>query len=107
MISEAWAETIRGLVVHSANWNAAMLAQHNVQQGNRAGFRNLLRTFGFGVPDLDRALYSQESALTYIAKKPFSRSISKKEAAQPKLTKFIFSICRGQAICCFKWAKYP
>jgi len=63
----AWAETVRGLVVHSANWNAAMLAQHNVQQGNRAGFRNLLRTFGFGVPDLDRALYSQESALTYIA----------------------------------------
>jgi hypothetical protein len=63
----AWAETVRGLVVHSANWNAAMLAQQNVQQGNRASFRNLLRTFGFGVPDLDRALYSQESALTYIA----------------------------------------
>lgn len=65
--SNAWAETVRGLVVHSANWNAAMLAQHNVQLGNRADFRNLLRTFGFGVPDLDRALYSQESALTYIA----------------------------------------
>lgn len=28
---------------------------------------DLLRTFGFGVSDLDRALYSQESALTYIA----------------------------------------
>ncbi|MBK9400413.1 MAG: S8 family peptidase [Bacteroidetes bacterium] len=62
-----WAETVRGLVVHSANWNAAMLAQSQVQQGNRASFRNLLRTFGFGVPDLERALYSQESALTYIA----------------------------------------
>jgi len=62
-----WAETIRGLVVHSANWNAAMLNQSQVQQGNRASFRNLLRTFGFGVPDLDRALYSRESALTYIA----------------------------------------
>lgn len=63
----AWAETVRGLVVHSASWNDAMLAQQNVQQGNRTGFRHLLRTFGFGVPDLDRALYSQESALTYIA----------------------------------------
>lgn len=62
-----WAETIRGLVVHSANWNAAMLNQCQVQQGNRTSFRNLLRTFGFGVPDLDRALYSRESALTYIA----------------------------------------
>lgn len=63
----AWAETIRGLIVHSANWNEAMLAQMKVQQGNRASFRNLLRTFGYGVPDLDRALYSQESALTFIA----------------------------------------
>jgi len=63
----AWAETIRGLVVHSANWNDAMLAQSQVQQGKRASFRRLLRTFGFGVPDLGRALYSQESALTYIA----------------------------------------
>lgn len=71
----AWAETVRGLVVHSADWNASMLAQQNVQQGNRASFRNLLRTFGFGVPDLDRAMYSQESSLTYIAQEtiqPFS-----------------------------------
>jgi hypothetical protein len=63
----AWVETIRGLMVHSANWHQAMLAQMQVLQGNRASFRNLLRTFGYGVPDLDRALYSQESALTYIA----------------------------------------
>lgn len=71
----AWAETIRGLIVHSANWNQAMLAQMQVQKGNRTSFRNLLRTFGFGVPDLDRALYSQESALTFIAQEtiqPFS-----------------------------------
>lgn len=63
----AWAETVRGLIVHSASWNGAMLVQSQVQQGNRASFRNLLRTFGFGVPDLERALYSQESAFTYIA----------------------------------------
>jgi hypothetical protein len=63
----AWAETIRGLIIHSASWNPAMLNQMQVQQGNRASFRNLLRSFGFGVPNLDRALYSQESALTFIA----------------------------------------
>jgi hypothetical protein len=71
----AWAETIRGLVVHSANWNAAMFAQSQVLQGNRASFKNLLRTFGYGVPDLDRALYNQESAFTFIAQEsiqPFS-----------------------------------
>jgi hypothetical protein len=62
-----WPETIRGLMINSADWNQAMLSQMNVQRGNRTSFRNLLRVFGFGVPELDRALYSQESALTFIA----------------------------------------
>ena len=64
---DAWAETIRGLMVHSASWNPAMFNQMNVQQGNRTTFRNLLRVFGFGIPQLDRALYSQESTFTFIA----------------------------------------
>lgn len=70
----AWAETVRGLVVHSANWNVAMRNQHQ-KFNNKRDITNLLRTFGFGIPDLDRALYSQESALTYIAQEtiqPFS-----------------------------------
>ncbi|MFG0591007.1 S8 family peptidase [Myroides odoratimimus] len=62
----AWTETIRGLMVHSANWNDAMRNQHE-KQNNKRDITNLLRTFGFGVPDLEKALYSQESALTYIA----------------------------------------
>lgn len=71
----AWAETIRGLMVHAANWHPAMLTQCQVQQGKRNTYHNLLRTFGYGIPDLRRALYSQESALTYIAQEtiqPFS-----------------------------------
>lgn len=63
----AWPETIRGLMVHSADWNDSMLKQMNVKIGNRGDFRNLLRVFGFGVPDLNKALYSQESALTFIS----------------------------------------
>lgn len=70
----AWAETIRGLMIHSADWNNAMRNQHE-KQNNKGDITNLLRTFGFGVPNLDRALYSQESALTFIAQEtiqPFS-----------------------------------
>lgn len=70
----AWAETIRGLMVHSADWNDAMRNQHE-KQNNKRDITNLLRTFGFGVPNLDRALYSQESVLTFIAQEtiqPFS-----------------------------------
>ncbi|MBS4058403.1 MAG: S8 family peptidase [Bacteroidales bacterium] len=86
----AWAETIRGLMVHSANWNAAMLAQSQVQQGNRASFRNLLRTFGFGVPDLDRALYSQESALTYIAQETIQPFNFKEGSSTPETNEIHF-----------------
>lgn len=63
----AWVETIRGLIIHSAKWNEAMFKQMKVRQGNRGDFKNLLKVFGFGIPELDRALYSQESALTFIA----------------------------------------
>jgi len=61
-------------MIHSADWNNAMRNQHE-KQNNKRDITNLLRTFGFGVPNLDKALYSQESALTFIAQEtiqPFS-----------------------------------
>ncbi|MBK7985724.1 MAG: S8 family peptidase [Ignavibacteria bacterium] len=86
----AWAETIRGLMVHSANWHPTMLAQQNVRQGNRESFRNLLRTFGYGIPDLDRALYSQESALTYIAQETIQPFNFKEGSSTPKTNEIHF-----------------
>jgi len=62
-----WAETIRGLIVHSANWNNSMLNQLGVRQNNKSDYKNVLKVFGYGVPNLDSALYSQESSLTFIA----------------------------------------
>jgi len=62
-----WVETIRGLMIHSAEWNDAMKSQLNVRQNNRGDYNNLLRTFGYGKPNLDKALYSKESSLTFIA----------------------------------------
>ncbi|GMU86836.1 MAG: hypothetical protein AMXMBFR48_20770 [Ignavibacteriales bacterium] len=64
---DAWPETIRGLILHSANWNDAMKNQLGVNAGNKADLRRLMKVFGFGIPELDRAIYSQESALTIIA----------------------------------------
>jgi len=63
---EAWAETIRGLVVHSSSWMPAMLIQMNVRKGNKGDFKNLMKVFGYGIPDIETSLYSSESALTYI-----------------------------------------
>ncbi|MDN4165983.1 S8 family peptidase [Cytophagales bacterium LB-30] len=87
---DAWAETIRGLMVHSANWHPAMLAQIQVKQGNRGSFRNLLRAFGYGVPDLDRALYSKESALTYIAQETIQPFSFKDRSSTPETNEIHF-----------------
>jgi hypothetical protein len=87
---DAWAETIRGLIVHSASWNQAMLAQMQAQPGNRASFRNLLRTFGFGVPELNRALYSKESALTFIAQETIQPFNFKEESSTAETNEIHF-----------------
>lgn len=63
----AWVETIRGLMVHSAEWKEAMLKQIDVDRNKKGDFQKLLKTFGYGVPNLEKALHSKESALTYIA----------------------------------------
>lgn len=63
----AWPETVRALIVHSAYWNDAMKQQQDVKSGNRGDYRKLLRVYGYGVPELERALYSRESALTFVA----------------------------------------
>lgn len=61
-----WPETIRALIVHSAEWTPRMLA-HVAKASNRGGRERLLfRRFGFGIPDLARALHSAGNALTLI-----------------------------------------
>lgn len=52
-----WPETVRGLVVHSANWTAPMrsrLAQATTETQKIA----FLSRYGHGVPDLARGMYS-------------------------------------------------
>ncbi|WP_163381632.1 S8 family peptidase [Cyclobacterium sp. SYSU L10401] len=60
-----WPETIRALMVHSAEWTPQMLSGINIK--NEGQRRALLRSVGYGVPNLNRALYSAGNALTLIA----------------------------------------
>lgn len=61
-------ETIRALIVHSAEWTDAMrqmyLPQNRVPTKN--DYANLVRHCGWGVPDLERALWSASNSLTLI-----------------------------------------
>jgi len=61
----AWPETVRALVVHSAEWTPRM-RQHLVDAGGRTARGRLVQRYGYGVPDLGRALRSAASAVTLL-----------------------------------------
>lgn len=68
---ELWPETIRGLLVHSARWTDGMLKEFPYAERH-----NRLRCYGFGIPDLERALWSASNAATLIVQgslQPFDR----------------------------------
>jgi len=70
---EFWPETIRALIVHSAEWTPWMAQQLSDAPGMKARYP-LLRKFGHGVPSLERAIASAENHLALIAQneiKPF------------------------------------
>lgn len=76
---DVWSETIRGLIVHSSSWNQTMLMQAGNGINNKKGKRNLLKIFGYGKPDLPRALHSNENAFTFIIQEtiqPFEKRAS-------------------------------
>lgn len=62
----AWPETIRALIVHSASWTKEMIRQFNIDVKSKTSIYPLLRTCGYGVTDINRALYSFENAFTYV-----------------------------------------
>lgn len=71
-----WPETVRALMVHSAKWTPAMLNRLPLNRSRQDIERRLLRRYGFGVPDLDSALWSASDALTLVVQnelRPYDR----------------------------------
>lgn len=66
-----WPETYRALVVHSARWTEAMASEVGNANGMDAR-RRCLRRFGWGVPDLERAVWSSSSDVTLVAQAELS-----------------------------------
>lgn len=65
-------ETIRALVVHSAEWTQAMQKQFDAQK-TKTWRKRILRRYGMGVPSLDRALHSANNAVTLIIESEISQ----------------------------------
>jgi len=79
---ELWPETIRGLIVHSAEWTDAMRHMHlpSCVAPSKSNYVILVRHCGFGVPDLERALWSVSNSLTMVVESslhPFQREDGK------------------------------
>ncbi len=77
-----WPETVRALIVHSAEWTEAMrrASLPTTRAATKTDYRRLVQRCGFGVPDLDRALWSVDNSLTMVIEErlhPFQREGSK------------------------------
>jgi hypothetical protein len=72
-----WPETLRAVLVHSADWTPAM--RHRVAAeglSRRKSAEYLLRCYGFGVPQLQSLLWSAQNSLTLIVQEslqPYDR----------------------------------
>ena len=65
---DAWPETIRALIVHSASWTDAIWNQFSdPAKSEKSNRERLMRICGYGVPSLPRAIASAEDSLTLIA----------------------------------------
>ncbi len=76
---ELWPETVRALIVHSAQWTDAM--KHMFlpagKSSSKDDYQKLVRCCGFGVPDLGRALWSISNSLTMVVQEslqPFRKN---------------------------------
>lgn len=64
-----WVETIRGLIIHSADWTTRMLDEKAIQDLKEIEKIKILRTVGYGVPNILKAKYSVNNSLTLIAER--------------------------------------
>jgi hypothetical protein len=79
---DLWPESIRALIVHSAEWTAVMRDTFlpKNRRPTKGEICRLIRHCGFGTPELDRAMWSVENSLTMVCEErlhPFKREQGK------------------------------
>lgn len=62
----AWPETIRALLIHSADWTEEMKKTFCTNYKKNSGIRRLLRTCGYGVPNLEKAISCKNNYVNMI-----------------------------------------
>lgn len=61
-----WPETVRALMVHSASWTEQMKKQFCTEDTKTKGRRRLLRTCGYGIPNLEKAIQCMNNSVNMV-----------------------------------------
>lgn len=72
-----WPETVRALLVHSARWTENMHRQFCEVDTKTKGRKQLLRTCGYGVPNLSKAIQCVDNSVNLIVQgelQPFTKN---------------------------------
>lgn len=72
---EFWEETVRALLIHSADWPEELKKQF-ARNNSKAELNYLLKLVGYGVPSLEKARYSANNLLNLVAQaelQPFDK----------------------------------
>ncbi len=72
-----WPETVRALLVHSARWTNAMREQFCTEDSKTKGRKQLLRSCGYGIPDLDKAIQCANNSVNLVIQgelQPFEKN---------------------------------
>jgi hypothetical protein len=73
---DIWPETVRALLVHYARWTDKMKKQFLNDGKKTSGKRNLLRTCGYGVPNLEQAMQCKNNSVNLVIEseiRPFTK----------------------------------
>lgn len=63
---DMWPETVRALLIHSASWTPKMLERFKTDDKKSSGKRLLLRTCGYGIPSLEKALWCKNNSVSMV-----------------------------------------
>ncbi|WP_241547111.1 S8 family peptidase [Enterococcus villorum] len=72
-----WPETVRALLVHSASWTAKMIEQFCKEDKKSKGRKQLLRTCGYGIPNLQKAMECANNSVNLVIQEqiqPFTKN---------------------------------
>ena len=71
-----WPETVRALMIHSASWTEQMKKQFCTVDTKTKGRRRLLRTCGYGIPNLEKAIQCMNNSVNMVVQgelQPYNR----------------------------------